>query len=173
MGKSLEEARDISFLKQAYRRANNYSVDPSTHTGIVIVKDYRILVSGANHGPGGLLVPEEILHHPTAKYDWVEHAEQNAIHEAARKGISLEGSTIYSPWFPCSPCASAIIGAGIIEVVTHKELQDLSAKLDMKWGDSQKRAAEWFKTKGIKVREVSGEIGKDVPILFKHQIFYL
>jgi dCMP deaminase len=172
MAGSLDEKRDLYYLRQAYKYAHKNSVDPSTHTGIVIVKNYQIIVRGANHGPGRLIIPDEILHSP-AKYDWVEHAEQNGIHDAARKGIGLEGSTIYSPWFPCSPCASAIIGAGIIELVTHKELQDLSAKLDIKWGDSQKRAAEMLKLKGIKLREVSGRIGDDIPILFKGQIFYL
>jgi dCMP deaminase len=172
MVENLQATIDLYFLKEAYIHASKNSVDPSTHTGVVIVRDKHILVKGANHGPGCILVPNEILCSP-AKYDWVEHAEQNAIHDAAKLGIRLEGSTIYSPWFPCSPCASAIIGAGIEEVVTHKELQDLSAKLDMKWGDSQKRAAEWFEKKGIRHRDVSGIIGEDVPIFFKGKTYYL
>jgi dCMP deaminase len=172
MAENLYEMRDLYFLRQAYIHASKNSVDPSTHTGVVIVRDGEILVRGANHGPGCLFISNEILCSP-AKYDWVEHAEQNAVHEAAKHGIGLNKSTIYSPWFPCSPCASAIIGAGIEEVVTHKELQDLSTKLDMKWGDSQKRAAEMFNLKGVKCREVSGEIGNDVPILFKGKIHYL
>ena len=164
------DLKGIYYLRQAYIHASKNSIDPSTHTGVVIVRDNKILVKGANHGPGCLLVPNEILCSPE-KYNWVEHAEQNAVHEAAKLGIRLKGSTIYSPWFPCSPCGSAIIGAGIEEVVTHKELQDLSAKLDMTWGDSQKRAAEWFETKGIRHRDVSGMIGEDVPIFFKGKAY--
>jgi dCMP deaminase len=172
MARSLDEKRDLYFLRQAYKYAHKNSVDPSTHTGVVIVLNYQSIMRGANHGPGGLIIPDEILK-SSAKYDWVEHAEQNAVHQAANKGVSLKGGTIYSPWFPCAPCASAIIGAGIIELVTHKELQELSKKLDVKWGDSQRIAAEMFRLKEVKLREVSGRIGDDIPILFKGQIFYL
>ena len=44
------------------------------------------------------------------------HAERNAIYAAAREGIRLEGSTIFTPGLPCPDCARAIIQAGIVEI---------------------------------------------------------
>jgi len=51
------------------------------------------------------------------------HAEVRAITYAAKKGIKLEGSTIYlSEWFPCSNCAKAITESGIRRLVTPDEV---------------------------------------------------
>lgn len=51
------------------------------------------------------------------------HAEIRAITYAAKKGIKLEGSTIYlSEWFPCDNCAKAIIETGIEKIVTPDEV---------------------------------------------------
>lgn len=47
------------------------------------------------------------------KYYWFEHAERNAIYNAARSGVVTEGCTIYSTLFPCSDCVRAIIQSGI------------------------------------------------------------
>ena len=48
------------------------------------------------------------------------HAEQNAIIQAARFGISLEGSTLFCKMTPCRTCAMMIINAGIKRVVCEK-----------------------------------------------------
>jgi dCMP deaminase len=45
------------------------------------------------------------------------HAEQNAIVQAARNGIALEGATVYCRMTPCRTCAMLIINAGIKRVV--------------------------------------------------------
>lgn len=41
------------------------------------------------------------------------HAEQNAISDAARRGVSLEGATVYVTHFPCINCAKILAAAGI------------------------------------------------------------
>ena len=46
------------------------------------------------------------------------HAEQNAICQAAKLGIPLEGSTLYCRMTPCYVCAKLIINSGIIRVVS-------------------------------------------------------
>lgn len=54
------------------------------------------------------------------KYDFVEHAERNAVYNAARVGVPLKGCRAYLNWAPtttCTDCAKAIIQAGIIEVI--------------------------------------------------------
>jgi dCMP deaminase len=48
------------------------------------------------------------------------HAEQNALIQAARFGISLDGATLYCKMEPCRNCAMSIVGAGIKKVVCEK-----------------------------------------------------
>ena len=47
----------------------------------------------------------------------IVHAEMSAITDASRKGISLQGSTLYCTTFPCHLCAKHIVAAGVIRVV--------------------------------------------------------
>jgi dCMP deaminase len=49
------------------------------------------------------------------------HAEQNAIIQAARFGIAIEGSILYCKMEPCRTCAMSIIGAGIKKVICEKK----------------------------------------------------
>lgn len=51
------------------------------------------------------------------KFFWFEHAERNAIFNAARIGTSLAGCTVYVNRFPCADCGRAIIQSGISHVV--------------------------------------------------------
>jgi dCMP deaminase len=167
VGKIAEkEDQDLKFLREAYKYAWKHSTDPSTATGVVIVKDDKVLVWGANYAPEGVLLTPEITG-TKLKYEYIEHAERVAIAKAARDGIALLGSTMYCPWFPCAPCARPIKIAGISELVTHKELQELSDKLDLRWGDSQRIAADILRQAGIIHRDVSAKIGDDISIRFK------
>jgi cytidine deaminase len=45
------------------------------------------------------------------------HAEMSAICDASRKGVSIEGATLYCTTFPCHLCAKHIVAAGIVKVV--------------------------------------------------------
>ena len=45
------------------------------------------------------------------------HAEQNAIIQAAKLGISIEGATLYCTHQPCVICAKMIVNSGIARVV--------------------------------------------------------
>ena len=47
------------------------------------------------------------------------HAEQNAISDAARRGLSLSGSTAYVTHFPCIVCAKLLVAAGISSIKFH------------------------------------------------------
>lgn len=53
------------------------------------------------------------------KYYWFEHAERNAIYNAARAGTSTAGCRLYVSLFPCADCASAIIQSGVVQVNTY------------------------------------------------------
>ncbi|MBN2851417.1 MAG: dCMP deaminase family protein [Clostridia bacterium] len=94
--------------------------------GALIVKDKRILTSGYNGAPQGVRHCEEIgclrqqLNVPSGeKHELCRaiHAEQNALVQAAKTGISVEGATIYVTLQPCSLCAKLLINAGIKRVV--------------------------------------------------------
>ncbi len=97
------------------------------HVGAVVVKDKRILTTGYNGAPSSvkscfekgeclrrkLNIPSGTRH----ELCFAVHAEQNAIAQAAKLGISLEGATLYVTHQPCVICTKIIINAGIKKVV--------------------------------------------------------
>ena len=99
-------------------------------TGCVIVKDNRILTTGYVGSAIGMPHCDEVGHlmHQVTNEDGTisqhcirtVHAEQNAIAQAARNGIKIEGATIYCYMEPCFTCAKIIINAGIKRVVAQK-----------------------------------------------------
>jgi len=96
-----------------------WSEDPSTKVGCVIVNQHnQIITTGYNGLPRGITIDNAKISRPT-KYDWMEHAERNAIYQAASLGISIRESTLYCTLFPCTECARAIIQSGVAKVVTH------------------------------------------------------
>ena len=101
------------------------SKDTSTKVGCVIVGlDNDVRAIGYNGLPRGVNddVPERLAR--PAKYLWTEHAERNAIYNAARTGAQLKGCTAYMVWFPCAECARALIQSGIQYIVLSREGHD-------------------------------------------------
>ena len=100
-------------------------------SGCVIVKDKRILCTGYVGSPPGLphcndighLIKKVIDDDTTVRQHCMRtiHAEQNAICQAARYGIALEGTTLYCSMEPCRVCAMLIISVGIKKVVAKKK----------------------------------------------------
>ena len=94
------------------------SKDPSTQVGACIVDDNNVILStGYNGFPYGCsddVYPWEREGSDT-KYNYVVHAELNAILNA--RGKNLKGAKLYVDLFPCNECAKAIIQSGISEVV--------------------------------------------------------
>jgi dCMP deaminase len=96
-------------------------------SGCVIARNKQILVTGYVGSPVGLPHCDEVGHlfkqvtHEDGKVTnhcvRTVHAEQNAICQAARLGISLQGSTLYCRMTPCRTCAMLIINCGIERVV--------------------------------------------------------
>ncbi|WP_419763550.1 MAG: deoxycytidylate deaminase [Arcobacter sp.] len=95
----------------------------SKQVGAVIVKDGRILSTGYNGTPAGFKNCNDYWGGEYTKdhHDWSKtyeiHAEMNAIIWAARRGISIEGATIYVTLEPCSECSKNLIAAGIARIV--------------------------------------------------------
>jgi len=110
---------DELFILQATVIAQK-SKDPSTKVGCVIVGDDNAILSmGFNGFPRGVDEHNPARWKRPEKYNWVEHAERNAIYNAARHGINLSGSRAYLNWEPkpCADCTRALIQAGIKEIV--------------------------------------------------------
>lgn len=94
------------------------------HNGAVIISpNNRILSAGYNGSPSGEPHCEdvgcEIIRDPDGTPHCIRttHAEMNAIINAARAGVSLKGSMMFSTMEPCYDCAKAIVNAGIKSVV--------------------------------------------------------
>ncbi len=113
----MSEKWDVRFVKLAMHIAN-WSKDPSTKVGCVVVgEDREIRSTGFNGFPRGIKDDEERLLDREQKYPLICHAEENAIMHAARIGVSLKGSTAYVTWPPCSRCARSLIQSGIKEII--------------------------------------------------------
>ena len=106
--------------------------------GAVIVKDNRIITTGYNGAPSGLKHCTEIggcerarLNIPSGQRHELcraLHAEQNAILQAAKIGVSTEGATIYITLQPCVICAKMLVNAGIKRIVFKGEYPDALSK---------------------------------------------
>ena len=94
------------------------SKDDSVQVGVVIVgPSNEIRSTGYNGFPRGIDESDSTRWDRPLKYSFVEHAERNAIYNAARMGVSLLGCTAYMESPPCTDCSRALIQAGISRVV--------------------------------------------------------
>jgi dCMP deaminase len=126
------------------------SKDKSTQIGAVIVGvDNEVLSTGYNSFPRGLDDSKEERQERPEKYFWFEHAERNAIYNAARIGVSLKNSTIYlTSGLPCMDCARGIVNSGI-KVVWCKT--ECTTKNKEKWVESQTKSLQLLNECGVQV----------------------
>ena len=127
------------------------SKDRSTQIGAVIVgADNEVLSTGYNSFPRGMDDSKEERQERPEKYFWFEHAERNAIYNAARVGTPLKGSTIYlTSGLPCMDCARGIVNSGI-KIVYCKEV--CTTKNKDKWDESQKKSLQLLLECGVEVK---------------------
>jgi dCMP deaminase len=141
---------DTYFINEAYLAALK-SKDRSTQVGACIVGPDREIRSKGYNGPcRGMDDADEVLHAKPAKYFYAEHAERNAIYNAARIGVSCKGCTLYVTNECCADCARGIVQAGIAEVVIHAECPPMTG-----WRESQDAALDIFRRCGVRVRQWS------------------
>jgi len=146
---------DAYFIRLADTVASRATCDRG-RSGCVIVKDKQILVSGYVGSPRGLAHCDEVGHlmkqviHEDGKITQhcmrTVHAEQNAITQAARRGVALDGSTLYCRMTPCRTCAMLIINCGILRVVCEKKYH------------AGQESEEMFKESGVQIEFISEEI---------------
>ena len=123
---SSNEKWDRRFLELA-SHIGEWSKDPSTKVGAVIVdNDRRIVSTGYNGFPKNVVDDEQKLNNRDVKYEMIIHGEINAILFAQR---SLKHCTLYTtPFMPCSRCASIIVQSGINRVVAPNNFPERWAK---------------------------------------------
>jgi dCMP deaminase len=100
----------------------SWSEDKSRQIGAVVVGEAKEVRSiGFNGLPRRIAASVDARHSRDdgEKYYWFEHAERNAIYNAARAGISTLNCEIYSTLFPCSDCLRGIVQSGIIRLKTY------------------------------------------------------
>jgi dCMP deaminase len=126
----------------------------SKQVGAVIVKDGRILSTGYNGTPAGFT---NCCDHWDGKYtedhhEWSKtyeiHAEMNAIIWAARKGISIEGASIYVTLEPCSDCSKNLIASGIKRIVYAKEYEHTQSET----------ISKFIKDNGVSIEKLAPKI---------------
>lgn len=106
--------------------------------GAIIVKNKRIITTGYNGAPSGhmsclekgecLRKKSNIPSGTQQELCYAIHAEQNAIIQAAKLGISIDGATIYCTHQPCVICSKMIINSGIQKIVYKNPYPDIFAK---------------------------------------------
>lgn len=125
----------------------NWSKDKSIGTCAIIAdEDNRIVSIGYNGFPTGCNDEVAERFERPAKYLYTEHAERNAVYNAARLGVVTKGCTMFLMWFPCADCARAIIQSGIKKLVCYKP--DLDTP---KWGEHFKVAIEMFNECNVEI----------------------
>jgi len=120
------------------------SKDESTKVGAIVVSpSLEVRTMGYNDEDArGSERPE--------KYFWMEHAERNAIYNAARMGVSLLGSTLIVTHPPCMDCARAIVQAGIREVYWPQPDEEFA----MRWLEHKYRVIQLFNECEIYFQEI-------------------
>ena len=119
---------DERFLKMAEDVATWSSCYQSNRqVGAVIAKNKRILTTGYNGASAGILSCKDrgyclrkklgIESGTRHEICYAAHAEQNAIIQAAKMGISIDGATLYCTHQPCVICSKMIINSGIVRIV--------------------------------------------------------
>lgn len=127
------------------------SKDTYTQIGAVIVgKDNEIVSTGYNSFPRGINDDVAERQERPEKYYWFEHAERNAIYNAARIGVSTRDCTMYlTCGTPCADCARGIINAGIRRIVCQPDFT--TGAHGPMWEEHAKRSLVMFEEAGVVV----------------------
>jgi dCMP deaminase len=146
---------DEYFMDLANTAAKRATCDRG-RSGCVIVREKQVLVTGYVGSPKGMPHCDEVGHLFKKVYHEdgsitqhcvrTVHAEQNAICQAARRGIALNHGTLYCKMTPCRTCAMLIINCGIDRVVCEKKYHN------------GKESEELFRDAGVKLHYFNDEV---------------
>ncbi|MFI5015464.1 MAG: deoxycytidylate deaminase [Hyphomicrobiales bacterium] len=126
---------DADKLMRLARDIAGTSPNRVRHVGAVLLAaNGDATIAACNTFPKGVRDLEE-RHEGDGRFVWMEHAERNAIFEAARRGVTTEGATLATTFFPCIDCARAIVQSGVARLCT--PAPDYA---DPVWGDAFQRS---------------------------------
>lgn len=121
---------DDYFLEVANAIAKRATCDRG-RSGCVIARNKQLLVTGYVGAPAGMAHCDDVGHQMkkmlhedgtvTEHCVRTVHAEQNAICQAARLGVAIDGATLYCRMTPCRVCAMLIINCGVVRVVCERK----------------------------------------------------
>lgn len=133
--------RDFILLAVAHQ-FSRLSTCSRKHVGAVFTVDSRVVSSGYNGAPAGMPhcnhhcdcmqgpAVNEHSHLSTCRFYQpcvtAIHAEANALADAARRGVKLEGSVLYVTMAPCLPCSQLLVSVGVLEVIYTETYRDES-----------------------------------------------
>jgi len=139
----ITEKWDKRFLKLAMM-ISTWSKDPSTKCGAIITDiQHRIVSTGYNGMAQGIVEDDSMWEDKEIKYQHVIHAEINAMMFAGRE---LRNCTVYTvPIQPCSHCASMLIQAGTLRIVSLETPEDIKDR----WLESFMRAKKMYDQAGL------------------------
>jgi dCMP deaminase len=137
------------YFRNIVQQVKLKSKDKYTKIGAVIVgKDNEIVSTGYNSFPRGIHDGVDARQERPEKYYWFEHAERNAIYNAARIGVSTKDCTMYlTCGMPCADCARGIINAGIRRII----IEDDDDAMSSKWSEHAERSVIMFREAGVVV----------------------
>ncbi|MEI6386185.1 MAG: cytidine/deoxycytidylate deaminase family protein [Spirochaetota bacterium] len=128
-GNYVRPSWDEYFMEVARAIAKRATCDRG-RSGCVIARDHQILATGYVGAPAGLPHCDDAGHEmrkmlredgSTSQHCVrTVHAEQNAICQAAKRGVSIDGATLYCRMTPCRTCAMMIINCGIRRVIAER-----------------------------------------------------
>jgi dCMP deaminase len=131
--------RDFVLLAIA-QQFSRLSTCSRKHVGAVFTVDSRVVSSGYNGAPAGMPHCDHSCNCPGGSVNQhyadecrslvacttAIHAEANALADAARRGVKLEGSVLYVTMAPCLPCSQLIVSVGISEMIYAEAYRDSS-----------------------------------------------
>lgn len=131
------------------RQVATWSKHPDVQAGCVIVSvSNAILSTGYNGLPRGVSYRPARQVRPDRSH-WYEHAERNAIFQAACHGVILRDARIYVPWFPCAACMRAIIQSGITRLIC--AMPHVPPAANPKWEQEFQIAQEMAQEAGLEI----------------------
>jgi len=147
------------FMEIAYSWAER-STCLRRKVGAVIAKESQQLTAGYNGAPKGLKHCKELggclrekLGIPSGQRHEIcrgTHAEQNAITQAAKFGINIDGGTLYCNTHPCTICTKMIINAGIKKVVYDSDYDDELSKQIL----GEQKELEIIRYEGLRPKQI-------------------
>jgi len=114
----LRPSKKAYLMKIAYIVAERGTCDRKKVGCVIATADGHILSTGYNGSPSGMPHCDDVGHEMfNGHCVRTVHAEQNAIGQAAKLGISIAGSVAYTTIHPCMTCSKLLASSGVIKVV--------------------------------------------------------